>query len=209
MSPNTAPPAAEASARDRLVTAALGLFNSRGYAATTVREICAAAGVTKPVLYYHFQNKEGIYLHVMNEGFREFRSAIEQALTSGGDARQRLLRLLLGAYELFLRHVPEVRLMHAIYYGPPQGAPNFDFDRTHQDFEGAVKTVIEQGIAEGVFRPAPILEMTFVVSGTLNMAIELHLCHPEASVGPEGLARMLDVVLAGIAADRSAVGQHS
>jgi len=30
-----------------------------------VREIVAAAGVTKPVLYYYFRNKEGIYLELM------------------------------------------------------------------------------------------------------------------------------------------------
>jgi len=38
------------SARQRLLAAATDLFTQRGYAATTVREIVGAAGVTKPVL---------------------------------------------------------------------------------------------------------------------------------------------------------------
>ena len=52
-------------ARQRLLDAAAELFNGKGYAATTVREIVKAAGVTKPVLYYYFKNKEGIFLELM------------------------------------------------------------------------------------------------------------------------------------------------
>src|SRR3954454_15200663 len=39
---------------------AAGLFARQGYDATSVREIVAAAGVTKPTLYYHFGSKEGL-----------------------------------------------------------------------------------------------------------------------------------------------------
>ena len=44
-------------ARERLLSGATELFASKGYAATTVREIVERAGVTKPVLYYYFRSK--------------------------------------------------------------------------------------------------------------------------------------------------------
>ena len=56
--------------RERLLREALRLFTERGYAATTVREIVAAAGVTKPVLYYYFGSKEGLYLEIMGASAR-------------------------------------------------------------------------------------------------------------------------------------------
>ena len=54
--------AGEAAVRERLLAAAIELFTGQGYAATSVREIVAAAGVTKPALYYWFGSKEGLYL---------------------------------------------------------------------------------------------------------------------------------------------------
>ena len=39
-------------AKTRLMEAGIALFEEQGYASTSVREIVARAGVTKPVLYY-------------------------------------------------------------------------------------------------------------------------------------------------------------
>ena len=55
--------------RERLLGAALDIFNERGYSATSVREIVQAADVSKPVLYYYFGSKEGIYTELMTKPF--------------------------------------------------------------------------------------------------------------------------------------------
>ena len=47
-------------ARTRLLDAAMTLLRTRGYAATTVDEICAAAGVTKGAFFHHFRSKEDL-----------------------------------------------------------------------------------------------------------------------------------------------------
>src|SRR5437764_435005 len=46
------------SARERMLEAATGLLLERGYGATSLDEVCSAAGVTKGGLFYHFDSKE-------------------------------------------------------------------------------------------------------------------------------------------------------
>jgi TetR/AcrR family transcriptional regulator, transcriptional repressor for nem operon len=47
-------------ARDRLLDAALRIIREKGYAATTVDDLCAAAGVTKGAFFHHFRSKEDL-----------------------------------------------------------------------------------------------------------------------------------------------------
>lgn len=183
--------------RERLLSAALELFNTRGYAATTVREIVEAAGVTKPVLYYHFQNKEGIYLHVMQRGFAEFEETVRESLARPGTAPERMRAFCTACYGLFERHEAAVRLMYAIYYGPPQGAPFFDFEAHHRGFEQAVRKILADGIAEGSFRDGDLEAMTWTLVGAFNIVLELKLCPPR-ELPADLLDRVLDVALASV-----------
>ncbi len=52
--------------RSQLFEIALALFAERGYAATTMDDIAEAAGVTKPLVYQHFDSKRALYLELMD-----------------------------------------------------------------------------------------------------------------------------------------------
>ena len=45
-------------ARSKLLDAALSVIRTKGYSATTVDELCAAAGVTKGAFFHHFKSKD-------------------------------------------------------------------------------------------------------------------------------------------------------
>jgi TetR/AcrR family transcriptional regulator, transcriptional repressor for nem operon len=51
---------AESGTRTKLLDAALSLVRAKGYAATTVDDICRAAGVTKGAFFHHFKSKEDL-----------------------------------------------------------------------------------------------------------------------------------------------------
>jgi AcrR family transcriptional regulator len=193
--------------RERLLSGATGLFASKGYAATTVREIVERAGVTKPVLYYYFRNKEGIYLDLMREPFGRFTAIVEETLLEAGSARERLFRLCLRAYDIFIENIDAARVMYSIYYGPPQGAPFVDFDAYHHRFREAVFQVVREGVRDGEFRRVNLDDAVLAVIGPLNVAMEVELCHPPQSIGRDGVRRVLELVLEGIATDRGADGE--
>jgi len=50
--------AAKPDARSKLLDAALSVIRTKGYSATTVDELCAAAGVTKGAFFHHFKSKD-------------------------------------------------------------------------------------------------------------------------------------------------------
>src|SRR6185295_2177520 len=53
--------------REQLISVATKLFAERGYEATTTAAIAEAAGVTEPILYRHFQNKQDLFVAIVRE----------------------------------------------------------------------------------------------------------------------------------------------
>jgi AcrR family transcriptional regulator len=193
----------EVAVRQRLLSCATGLFTQKGYTATTVREIVAAAGVTKPVLYYYFRNKEGIYLELTREAFAKFDGLLDALRDQEGSATKRLLRLSDQVFSLFMEHLQVVRLMYSIYYGPPQGAPFFDFDTYHLKFQDAVKQLVREGIQKGEFLKGNAENMMWAILGAVNVAMEVRLCHPEMQMERKTLARILKLIFEGISTRRA------
>lgn len=188
------------SVQGRLMTSAIAVFARKGYAATTVREIVETAGVTKPALYYHFGSKEGIFLAMMGEALCEFEATATSALDTGGFAEERILRFLDSMFALMLDHLDVMRVLEAIYYGPPQGAPFFDFEAIHRRFAEIVKHLVCEGIESGEFRPGDPDDLTWAIVGPFEVVRGMSLSHPEMDFGRDRLARLLKVVFEGVRA---------
>jgi AcrR family transcriptional regulator len=72
-----------------IVEAAGRLFGERGYDGTRLDDVAAAAGVTKPVLYRHFDDKTALYLALL-ERHREDLDRFAGAIPAAGTLEQRL-----------------------------------------------------------------------------------------------------------------------
>lgn len=189
--------------RQRLLQAALTHFTRRGYAATSVREIVATAGVTKPVLYYYFSSKEGLYLALLEETFSAFEGLLSEYICTPGSARERLLRFCNVIFASAQENVEIVRLSHAIYYGPPQGAPFFDFEGFFQKMLDGIAVILSAGIESGEFRPLPLHELTWGVMGILNICMVEQICQTTPRIDGQGMTTALTILLDGISAGDS------
>ena len=69
--------------REQLLDVGRSLFAQKGFDATSVEEIAAKAGVSKPVVYEHFGGKEGLYAVVVDREVRSLLDRIAAALTGG------------------------------------------------------------------------------------------------------------------------------
>jgi len=176
------------------------LFSTKGYTATTVREIVASAGVSKPVLYYYFGSKKGIYFELMRGPFEKFDLLLLDSLQGEGSASRKLLDLCGRVYALSCEHIEAVRIMRSIYYGPPQGAPFIDFDVVQARFLDAVRGLVREGSRNGEFRAVNVDDAMWAVTGALNVAVDVRLRSAEDILGRDGLTRILKIILSGIEA---------
>jgi AcrR family transcriptional regulator len=200
MSNPASPPPVEPDARQRLLVAALDRFTAQGYAAASVREIVAAAGVSKPVLYYHFGSKEGLYLALLQESFGTFEALLAEFARGEGTARQRLLHYCDNIYASAAANIEILRLSHAIYYGPPQGAPFFDFDGFFQKMLDGIAALLDDGVRSGEFRSVPRHETTWAVMGILNICMQELICQTSRRIEGQGMAVALNILLDAITA---------
>jgi len=69
--------------REQLIDISRGLFAERGFDGTSIEEIAARAGVSKPVVYEHFGGKEGLYAVVVDREVRSLLTMVQTALTAG------------------------------------------------------------------------------------------------------------------------------
>jgi TetR/AcrR family transcriptional regulator len=190
----------EGAVRQRLLASALHLFTRKGYAATTVREIVMDASVTKPVLYYHFGNKEAIYLDLFRETYARFDALLEEALYGEGDGREKLSRLVDEIMALTEANIELVRLMYAVYYGPPQGAPFFDFDVYHRKLHETLQELVQGAIGPGETTPALTNDVVWAVLGAIDVAVGTMLSHQDLRIGREEVVRIIDLIFEGVAA---------
>jgi AcrR family transcriptional regulator len=70
--------------RTRVLDAAVGLFGSRGYEATSLDQVAEASGVRKQTVLYHFGDKEGLLTAVIDRSAADLAAALEQGLGRPG-----------------------------------------------------------------------------------------------------------------------------
>ncbi len=83
--------------RKAALRVAARIFNEKGLAATSVREVVEAAGISKPTLYYYFKNKDALFDECIEAQLRGLAMLVDATLNAPGTVRERL-RVFLEAY---------------------------------------------------------------------------------------------------------------
>jgi len=98
--------------RRQLFEVALSLFAEHGYAATTMDDIAEAAGVTKPLVYHHFDSKRALYLELMDVFSDELVTQIVNATATAEGPRQQVEQGFAAYFKLMVDNEPAFRLLY-------------------------------------------------------------------------------------------------
>jgi TetR/AcrR family transcriptional regulator len=186
-----------AKSTDRILQRSLELFSSKGYDATSVREICAAAGITKPTLYHFYGSKEGVYRAIVEGALERFRADLVRALGTQGALRDRLLRMARAYVEAGVREPDLARFIMALIHNPPRSAPATDFVGFYQGILDELARAVDAAVARGEIAPGPTDVRLLVFMGALGEAMHGHLLVGRPDLTPELADSIVDTVVVG------------
>ena len=80
--------------RDAILDTSAKLFSQHGYKEVSIRDIAQACGMTNAALYYHFKNKEDLFLAMLQRDHTKSIEALHAAANTPGDLRADLRQLI-------------------------------------------------------------------------------------------------------------------
>jgi len=185
--------------REQLLDVALQVFARQGYHGASMNDVADAAGVTKPVVYQHFDSKRELYLALLDEVGARLLTAISKATAGATDGKN---QTELG-FRAYFRWVADDHDAFLLLFG--SGA------RRDEEFNDAVRKVTAQ-VAEAI-KPLIAADIDAehqrtLAHGLVGLAegVSRRLVDNGTQFDPELLARQVsDLAWAGL----RSVGRHT
>jgi AcrR family transcriptional regulator len=181
--------------RTVLLRSAVKLFNERGFHATSLDDVAASVGVTKPVIYHYLGNKDRVLFECVRIGLAGLRDAAEQARALPGDGLARL--------EAFLRSYGEIIMTEfgrcVIRTGDEALAPGnrTKFRQLKREVDTFLREMIEQATLDGSATVPDVKVTALAIAGALNWSARWYKA--DGPLEPAEMASALvQTILAGI-----------
>jgi TetR/AcrR family transcriptional regulator len=178
-------PSADAT-RDRIVAAATDLFSERSFDGATTRDIAARAGVTQPLLTYHFHSKEELWRAAVDVLFGRLNRTLDER-TSGlrGVNEITSAKLLVREFITFSARNPQ---LHRIIMQESKA----DGSRMDYLVDRHVRPIYERTIElfgslarEGAVPDVPVVHLYYILTGAgPTMFVLAPECRRLSSVDP-------------------------
>ncbi|MET0250499.1 MAG: TetR/AcrR family transcriptional regulator [Sphingobium sp.] len=152
--------------RQALLLAAVRMFNERGFHATSLDDVAASLGVTKPVVYHYLGNKDQVLFECVRIGLSRLGDAAERARQQPGSGLDRL--------KIFLRDYAEANMadFSRCVIRTSEEALSADsaaqFRALKGEIDAAMRVMIEEAMADGSAEVKDVWLTAFTFAGALN-----------------------------------------
>ena len=190
--------------RERILQEAVALFYERGFAGTTLDDIAAELGVTKPFIYTHFRSKTDLLAAICKPTIEMSAAAITDASKLPGAATERLRHAIIDFTRVVLQRQPNI----AIYFREEKSlAPDAlaEINALRKRFDRLLSKLLSDGVASGEFAIKDVKMAALAIGGMISWAYTWHRPTGRLTVD-ETCASMADLALqmAGAHTDRPA-----
>jgi AcrR family transcriptional regulator len=159
-------PATTSDRRTEILKSAAAAFRRRGYHGASVDEIASALEMTKGNLYYYFKNKEEILFACHEYSLDKLLALMDAVHAEQASPETKLRKLMLAFVHLILDDLHGTALtLDPEALSPPLLARVI---AKRDQFDHGIRTIIQQGIDQGQFRPGDPKMIEFAMMGAVN-----------------------------------------
>ncbi|HEY1296312.1 MAG TPA: TetR/AcrR family transcriptional regulator [Chloroflexota bacterium] len=154
----------------RILDAATHVFSTKGYHGTLVDEIAAEADTSKGGVYFHFPNKQAIFLALLDRLADILRERVEAAVAQQDDPLARAEAALHVVLETFGSHrrLARLFLVEALGAGPEFNARMI---RIRADFADLIRLHLDDAVAVGAIPPLDTATAATAWFGAVNEVV--------------------------------------
>ncbi|MGY1826082.1 MULTISPECIES: TetR/AcrR family transcriptional regulator [unclassified Blastococcus] len=172
---------------DSLLATAVALFNERGYDATSMDELAARLGVTKPAIYHHVPSKVELLRLALDRALDALFAVTGEPGATEGPAIDRLEHVVRGSVRVLAAELPFVTLLLRVRGN--SAVEQAALERRRR-FDRVVTDLVRAAEAEGDVRPDVDPAVTSrLLFGTVNSLTEWY--RPEGDLSADALADAL------------------
>ena len=192
--PTTSPEGASINeAESKLLQSALTLFAQKGYEATSIREIIEGAGVTRPVLYYYFENKEDLFRRIVESKFNDLTTQYVDIKKNFSESLGRLKAIMRATFKLAEENPEAVRLILQVFFAPPQYGPNLKgADLGRMRFK-IIEEIMREALDKHELTGGDSRALTLVFLGIMEMHVMAKSDRPEIRLTDELADGLVDL----------------
>jgi len=141
--------------RRAILDSAAGLFDSRGYAETTIEEIAEGAGISKGSVYNYFRSKHDLFTQLFDDQTALDQADVDRMTAEPGPAAGKIGQLLDLWYSR-LEHYRRVGRLTLEFWAtaarePQEGEITGTLHTVHDRWLDRIARIIQQGIDQGEF----------------------------------------------------------
>jgi TetR/AcrR family transcriptional regulator len=184
-----------------ILQAAVRLFARKGYEATSTREIVEAAGVTKPMIYYYFKNKEGLCEAVLTRFLSQFSGRLREVVNEQREPRDYLVEVVWAHLDYCREHRDFARFFYSVFFGPEESALGGTLMGATQQVQELLLEACQKAIAAGLVRADRLEALVTGLNGMINLWVMATVKHG-AELSREVAVQIVDMVLDGLASSR-------
>ncbi len=154
--------------RQAILKAALAEFASQGIAGARTDSIAEAAGVNKALLYYYFEDKEGLYRATLEQVFSGLFERERPVLSSPGNAVQKLVTYAVTHFDYISENPSYSRLMQGEMMRAGTGkSPHIQYlaDKYFRKLFEALMAILQEGMRRGEIRESDPMNMILSIVG--------------------------------------------
>ena len=189
--------------RERIIEEAVKLFYARGFTGTTLDDIAAELGVTKPFIYTHFRSKVELLAALCKPTIEMSLAAVETAAKEPGSPSDRLYRAIVDFTHVVLSRQANI----AIYFREEKNlTPEAlaEINALRRKFDRVLSELLAEGVAAGEFRIADVNLAALAIGGMISWAYTWHRAGGRLTL-EDMCARMADLALQMVGAQHDAV----